>query len=62
MKLNKDEVIRFILNRKYFLKLYRIPRSQWRRKAGTEIVQKYGCGNSDLFIECWTYLEEEGLL
>ena len=62
MILQKDEMVQFILRRKYFLKQYKITQSKWRKKIGVELVKIHGVGNADLFCEVWKYLEEEKLI
>lgn len=62
MILARDKIISFILTRKYFLKLYKIPKTKWRENIGKEMVLIYGVGNGDNFVKVWEYLEKEGLL
>lgn len=58
---DREFVVRFILNRKYFLKLYRVPKSTWRKKIADEFVglhKEYG----SLFCAIWEELEGGGLI
>lgn len=62
MILSKDEMIRFILTRKYFLKQYKIAPSKWRKRMADELVRTQRTGNADLFSQTWEYLVKEGVL
>ena len=56
-----NDTAKFILQRLYFLRLYKIPRSKWKRKIGDEWIDgKHG--TSDEFIPAWEFLEKKGLV
>ena len=60
--MTKDDMIRFILTRKYFLKQYGIRPGKWRKKISAELLSVYGVGHSDMFIECWIELSSKNLI
>ena len=52
-------IIRYILERMYHFRLYKIRKSEWRKRIGRSWVAH---GSADEFIRAWEYLQAKGLI